>query len=155
MHGKEIREICGEHYHTSSLFYDVCSADTLPREEIHSPFFIIANTDYSFGNGKHWVLIFLQDLNTSPIWFDPLGQSPEKYKPEFLLYLSNYFKAYRRNTRTYQASDSNRCGEFCLYMADMLSVGHSFQTAVQTLHPRKLWQNDICVVQYVYGHMIS
>ena len=66
MNGVELETICKLHNHTAPIFQGVYSADTLPLSVNIRPSFFLVNTDYSYENGKHWVLLFRAQLGCLP-----------------------------------------------------------------------------------------
>ena len=73
--------------------------------------FVIANTDTSYGPGKHWVTFFF--TNPGPYeFFDFLGKTPEYYNVGFETILQTF---YLMNCNRLQSFVSDTCGLYCLY----------------------------------------
>ena len=151
----ELNKICAKHKHTSPLFVSVCAVDELSKLDIEKkPCFLLANTDYSDQAGSHWVLIFIRQEPKPTIWFDSLGKKPIEYNEIFEIFLKQCGGAYFVNSKKYQDSSSVMCGQFCLYVSDLLSMGENFSSILKSFNGEDLKDNDRLVSYYLNNHMM-
>lgn len=86
--------------------------DQLPRRVARGSGVVI-NTDNASGLGQHWVAFHLAE-DGSGHYFDPLGETvPDNEIADFVLRHSGLDTV--MNNVAYQANDSERCGEFCVF----------------------------------------
>ena len=146
--------IAGNHFHTRKYFGGVFAADLLPPVNINELFFYILNTDFLRGNGKHWVMVNSFSKNGLLEWFDPLGKLPHDYNRELYNYVTNFGKRpYVANSRGVQSPLSDKCGYFCLMMADLRIQGYSLESALSMFDELNLLDNDTIVQKFINEHM--
>ena len=95
---------------TNSFNYiGILPKDHIPLSLSHYPYCFIANTDYSYSTGKHWVVFYYHskyDLE----FFDSLGKSPSHYH----FYIDPNVQCTYLHAPL-QSFNSKLCGLFCLY----------------------------------------
>ena len=156
MNEVELNKICSVHKHTKYQFLGVYAVDELIKLEIDKkPSFLLANTDYSDEEGSHWVLIYINSFPTPPIWFDSIGKKPIEYNIIFDNFLKRNGALYLVNTKRYQHTTSISCGQFCLYVADLLCVGENFSSILKRFDSKNLIKNDKLVDYYFNHHMMD
>jgi hypothetical protein len=111
MQGSEFYEYINLFPEFKKHFKGVFSIDTLPKSLGYRKF-LICNTDFQSGDGKHWLCFFQTEKNAIEV-FDSLGIDNNnkhllsiycKFKPQL------YF-----NTTPFQDNNSSSCGLFVLY----------------------------------------
>ena len=105
--------------------------------DIRPPSMYIVNTDYKFGPGLHWVLVYYKSDHT--IFFDSLGLSTSLYSLPFLVERKGLPVV--RNTQSIQPLNlsSFYCGHHVVVHALLLARGKSLTQA------RKYFtQNQLC-----------
>ena len=96
-------------------------------------------------------MIFLREDDLYPIWFDSLGKTPSEYNLTFERFLFKHGEKYVRNSFKYQSATSDKCGQFCLYIADLLCRGISFPITLKIFNKSELSENDD-IVNYFFEH---
>lgn len=151
----DLRYIALRHFHTRDTFGGVFSADTLPTLLADSPIFYIVNTDKSNGIGLHWILISIPNSIAEIEWFDSLGKTPDYYHNNFLKFVTrNYKSSYLTNSYCVQSSNSDKCGYFCMYVADKRCMSNTYANIMKTFNVDNLSENDTLTVNYVHNHMM-
>lgn len=154
MNAREITYIASTHLHTRPFFGGVYSSDTIPSFHKSFPIFYIVNTDVHTGPGKHWVMIFVQAINTNIEWFDPLGKFPSEYNDYLHKFVSKNNNAeFIMNSFAVQSELSDKCGQFCLTMSDLRVQGISYEHSLSLFHRINIVRNDDIVSLYVNEHM--
>jgi hypothetical protein len=154
MDNLQLERICVLHNHTRPYFGGVYSADTLPTAIDKYPTFYFCNTDLHNEKGTHWVLIYLSSDVGIPIYYDSLGKSPEEQNVLIRDFLIVNGPRYIINTTRHQNHNTNTCGMFCLFVADMLCKGLVFSEVINLFDPTHLVYNEIIVRGYVIDHMM-
>lgn len=153
MKGEEIILIAANHSHTKPYFGGVYSCDTIPQPSSSTQFFIV-NTDLLSGKGKHWVMVFINSHSKLYEWFDPLGNPPSHYNSFLQNFMTkNGNNSFLSNTFPVQSRDSDKCGYFCLVMADLRVQGVSFEDSLSYFYSDDIDRNDPIVTLYVDEHM--
>lgn len=145
--------VCLQHIPTNKSFGGVFACDKLPKIQ-KQPIFFIVNADRSHQEGSHWMLIYILSSNIQ-IWYDPLGESLNKYDILLQNYMISNFPNYRSTPNPTQHPHSRQCGQFCLHMADMLCHGYKFEQVLSTLTFNPSHFNETLVREYVTQHMIG
>lgn len=154
MNGEEIFLIASRHVHTKPYFGGVYSADTIPSPAPSLSQFYIVNTDFISGEGKHWVMIFMPSYSKHYEWFDPLGKLPSNYNQFLHMFITkNENQSFLMNSFPVQDKDSDKCGMFCLTVADLRSQNLSFENALSMFYSKDIYRNDIIVQEYLDNHM--
>ena len=91
----------------------VFAADEIQLLTLQPSTGIIVNTDPVNKPGKHWVAFFLNQNKTLEC-FDSYGQSPSTYSV-FLRKFIQKFQSTIINHKRAQSSDTNVCGQYCLF----------------------------------------
>lgn len=152
----EIRLMCISHTHTRPYFGGVFAVDNLPEMPSRTPIFYIVNTDLSTGVGKHWVLITVINMHSCIEWFDSLNNKPQFYHENLLRFVTrNYRYSYIANSIQIQSNQSNKCGEFCMFVADMRCMGCKYVEIMQTFNADVLSENDVIVMNHLQRHILS
>ena len=155
MNENQLNWLCRRHIHTAPYFIKVCAVDTLPSIILKKTCFLICNADKSTEIGSHWLLIFLREGNIYPIWFDSLEKNPSEYNLTFEEFLFNHGAKYIRNSFKYQSPTSDKCGQFCLYIADLLCRDISFPMSLNIFNKSDLSKNDNIVNYFFEHHFLS
>lgn len=155
MDENQLKWLCIQHIHTAPYFNTICAVDTLPNNILEKPCFLICNSDMSYQVGSHWLLIMLQEGDMYPIWFDSLGKTPSEYNLTFEEFLFNHGAKYIRNSFKYQSPTSDKCGQFCLYIADLLCRDISFPMSLNIFNKSDLSKNDNIVNYFFEHHFLS
>lgn len=137
--------ICGDH------FEGVFAVDQLPIVLTKLPRVLIANTDLSSGQGKHWIAIYVSSERIGE-YFDPLGQKPGEKFEEFLLRNS---RAYVYNDKRIQNLGSRTCGEHSVLFCILRCLGVSYTSIVSLYSQDLLERNDIWAIDKVKQLMKS
>lgn len=155
MNGEEIYRIALRHYHTMNYFGGVYASDTIPKLHSSFPIFYIVNTDLMGGEGKHWILLFITSKSSVKEWIDPLAHPPSYYNNFLNDYMtSGAKKPYLANINPLQSNLSEKCGYFCLTIADLRCSGYSLDRILRLFYKSNLSKNDDLVTEYVSKHMI-
>jgi hypothetical protein len=109
----------------------------------------------SYESGSHWVLIFLQDQKQPPFFFDSLAKKPEEYNLLLQIFLIRHGPNYYMFTSRVQDYYTSSCGFFCLFVADLCSMGRSVYDISDRFKPSRLSYNETLVHEYVNGHMLA
>ena len=150
----QIASICRSHYHTRDYYAGCYCIDTLPTHNIHYPSFYICNSTNSQSGGEHWLLLSFPSKNSKSEFFDSLGQPLSSYDSIFEKVLTeNGNGDYTINTQRFQKEGSDKCGYFCLWLADMRSMNIPYIKCLSLLDSEALSQNDAYVTSYVMQHM--
>ena len=156
MNGEDIFLIASTHAHTKPYFGGVYSADTIPSPSPNFSQFYIVNTDFMSGEGKHWVMIFMPANCLHYEWFDPLGKLPSNYNQFLHSFMTkNEKQSFIMNAFPVQSKESDKCGMFCLTLADLRSQNLSFENSLAMFFSKDIQKNDSIVQQYVNKHMKS
>ena len=87
--------------------------------------FVIINLGNEKNGGTHWVLLF-RKKNTY-FYFDSFGTGIGR---DILKHIRNMDGSLEYNTEDAQDINSNRCGFYCMYVADNLLQGRKFSGVV-------------------------
>ena len=118
---------------TVKYFNGVLSYDELPTQ-FAKPGLYIVNTDVSYGPGKHWVCLYIDNKIE---YFDSLGREPD----QLLYFIQNQNMEYSFNTRQIQNSFSDVCGDYCMLYCYFRARGHSLSWFIN-LFGNDLQDND-------------
>ena len=100
---------------TKNYFNGVYPIDMLKFIE-EKPKLIICNTDPSYKDGKHWILMYFNELDEVD-FFDSLGKKPSYYGDEFLNFMTKFASVCFFTPFRIQPVNSNLCGQYCCYFA--------------------------------------
>lgn len=150
----QLSDTLSRHYCTAPFFGDVTSANEIPLRISSYPAFFIVNSDESWKDGTHWMLLAFPGPASPAIYFDPLGKEPSHYSS----YIANYLKIkshpfYYMNRAQYQPTGAASCGQFCVYVADRLCRGDTYGGALSTFDTKNLSKNNKMVLKYYNDHM--
>ena len=122
----------------------VFAADEIPRRFQSLPYGFIVNTDPQQLPGKHWIACY---VNSNKILetFDSYGLSPGTLSP-FIDHFMDTFERTLVSTKRLQSSDTNVCGQYCLFYLMCRCRGYSMKD-ITDLFSDNLKLND----QYVYN----
>ena len=121
---------------TSKYFKGVLAYDQLSVSGQNEGLYVV-NTDDSFGDGKHWVCVFLSDINE---YFDSLGKPPTEVKP----FLENMHKPYVYSTQRLQSETSDVCGDYCILYAYFRCRGYKLDYFMNQFSVDPIY-NDVLV----------
>lgn len=117
---------------TEPYFEGVFASDQL-EDIVLRPKLIIANTEPSTMKGEHWIAFFTNGETVDV--FDSLGKKLSSY--QFGSDLSDFTKKFAKNVNIVstrlQPSNSNICGNLCLYFAYWRCLGESLESIVATI----------------------
>jgi len=84
--------------------------------------FTILNVNGNENDIGHWVLIYKNN------YLDPFGLYPSD---DIAKKLFNKFGGFHLNTFKIQYKNSENCGNYCLYFADLIKKGHSVNEIIE------------------------
>lgn len=152
----QINLICRTHSHTSGVYRGCFSPNTLPLRIFKYPSFLICNNRNSSESGEHWMLLLFPSPHSQSEFFDSLGRDATFYAPEIeRVLLANGNGSYKMNSVAYQEAESQTCGYYCLWLADMRCQNKTFETSLSLLSPDNPRRNESYVTSYVMQHMRS
>ena len=96
---------------------------------------IIFNTDPHTLPGKHWVSVFIDNVNKTVEYFDSLGKTPNKNIASFLKLFKEY--DFTINKKIHQKGGSN-CGVYSCYFIIQRLNGKTFDEINKKLIPDKI-----------------
>lgn len=141
MDEEQIRLILLSNSVTRPYFGGIVSHDELHLLKPKSKEFYIVNTDYSTGEGIHWVVLFFDEHGE---FFDSLGKLPINYSSNFRNCLISNRSMYMFCTERLQSVMSSVCGQFCIYFAYYRCKDFSFVDIISSFSSN-LNQNDMKV----------
>ena len=121
MNTKQLWNALMTNKNTTSYFDGVFSSDML-EDIVMKPKLIICNTDPSYRKGEHWVLFYFD--NEIVEFYDSSGMSILKYK-NFIKFGKRYALKYKESTCRTQPSNTDICGEMCLFYAYYRCKGYN------------------------------
>ena len=130
MNTTQIQHILEQNENTRKNFTGVYSRNMLRNIE-HSPRLVVCNTDPSYKPGKHWILFYFHDNIVD--FYDPLGRKPEEYGIEFIEFMKEYASNYKICFDRTQPLNSNLCGHYCIWYANMCTQQYSMSYIVNNL----------------------
>ena len=137
MNTQDIVAVINKDKAAKKLFCGVYATDTLPIPTEKDHFFIV-NTQASHQPGEHWQLVFKR--GSICYFFCSLGRKP---KGAVLKYLKYWPKFVVSNGRPQYSGIA--CGGFCIFVALMMSRGHSLKTLDNFF---KILKNDSVFIRY-------
>ena len=81
------------------------------------PRLIVMNTDPSWKNGQHWMVIFFPARRHVVEVFDSLGSEERNYPAEIMRFLWRFASVVKLSRKRVQPADTGLCGLYCLYFA--------------------------------------
>jgi hypothetical protein len=117
---------------TRKYFNGVYAYDTLMLVK-NKPNLIICNTQPSYKEGEHWVLLFFNNYNNTADFFDPLGNNIHYYGNNFVKFVKKFAKYYNSNNLRVQPVKSSLCGIYCLYYAYLRCKGYNMKFILKTI----------------------
>ncbi len=127
----------------SKIFYKVVSSDMMPRH-VNVPCALVANTDVSSGEGKHWVAFYI-DKDRCGLYFDSYG-NPHNV-PTFKTFLKRNCNDWRHNKQLLQGPITSTCGQYCIYFPVHVSRGYSLTDIQKAFEGYE--DNDQAVTDFV------
>ena len=109
---------------------------------VDKPRTFIVNTDPNNLPGKHWIVVFVDDV------CEHFNSSSRKPSKSFSNYMMVKGPNYMFNTNRVQALGSNTCGLYCLFFAYFRCRGYSFQSVIN-MFSDNLLLNEL-VVKHFY-----
>ena len=104
----------------------------LPNREV----FFICNTDKSYNEGKHWVVIYFPKYGDKIEYFDSLGRKPDNL---FVNFMTVSKRVILYNSMRLQSSISEACAYYCLYFVYFRCRGISFLNIMDSFS----WRLDV------------
>ena len=113
MDNTTINHVLKKHPLTKKYFKGVYSRNTLPKfenDKRRRKMFLVVNTDPSYKDGSHWIVLMLNTHGKKNIYFDSYGLPPQYY----------VFKKFLENNYTYSKKQvqhplSTACGQWCIF----------------------------------------
>lgn len=96
---------------------------------------IIFNTDTHLQPGKHWLAVFIDNVNKKVDYFDSLGKLPNKNIASFLKHFKTY--EFTINKTEHQKGNEN-CGVYSCYFIIQRLNGLSFEEITQNIITDKM-----------------
>lgn len=81
------------------------------------PRLIVVNTDPSWKQGQHWLVIFFPSHSGNVELFDSLGSADRKYPAEIKRFLTKFATQIKLSRNRVQPPDTGLCGLYCLHFA--------------------------------------
>lgn len=131
MNSKQLFYALFTNHVTQPYFDGVYPADQL-EEIIMKPQLVIANASPSSSGGKHWLLFFFEGNTVD--FFDSTGRDLNTYGDEFVDFVRRYAETYNHFDAPVQPSNTDICGELCLYFAYMKCLGFDFETIIKSMN---------------------
>ena len=151
-----ITKIALMHRCTGQNFGSWYSANAIPPFCSKHPIFYIDNSEPSYSNGKHWLLITVLSRDRTAEFFDPLRKDPGSYHSDIQTYLESKCRPhYIFNNIRYEPPDSKLCGLYCLVVADLRCRGKSIDEIMKWFDQNDLTKNDTVIDDYFIGHMYN
>jgi hypothetical protein len=132
--------------HFKKHFKGIFSIDTLPKSLGYRKF-LICNTDFQNGNGKHWIFFGQTEKNIIEL-FDSLGIDEQKKK---LLYeYCKFDKEIIFNTTPFQDTNTSTCGLFVLYyfFERLFNLDLDFEELLNLIFDEDISKNEKTVVEF-------
>ena len=147
MDGNALRRLVDSNDVVKRNFGGILPADGLDNKTTSNSEqrFYIVNTDPSNLPGSHWVAF---GIGERVEFFDSLGRAPNYYYDNFERFLIERGPSYTYNKTRYQSSESESCGEFCLYYIALRTVDVSYETIVNSFR-ENVSLNDVLVHDFV------
>jgi len=131
---------------TKTFSYNfVVANDEISTVNKKPPFFIIQNTGNADTPGYHWVMWLKINHSTTLTYFDSFAKSPQFY--ELNLPFNTKTKI-QRNKYEIQHSESNLCGNYCLYVMYNILEKRKFEDIILDFSPSTLRNNDRIVSNF-------
>ncbi|MCP3681362.1 MAG: hypothetical protein GY861_01610 [bacterium] len=127
----------------SKIFYKVVSSNMMPRH-VNVPCALVANTDVSSGEGKHWVAFYI-DKDRSGIYFDSYGNPPQLQS--FKTFLKRNCRDWTHNKKLLQGPITSTCGQYCIYFLVHIARGYSMSDIQNAFEGYE--DNDQAVTDFV------
>ena len=121
-------------------FCGVFSIDHLPKEKLNHDCSFIVNTDYSNGQGKHWIAIFASKKGIIE-YFDPFGRRP--INKEIYDFIKVNSSDYIYNKKEIQHLSSIKCGLFCLFFVMTRSRGIPMKISINFFNEISYLNDDL------------
>lgn len=136
--------------HTRNHYVGVFPSDEEPKIDLNSlPIGFVWNTGDSSTRGEHWVCVWLATNNTA-YFFDSSGYAPQQEFVTFLKKVSTRQKAvFKEQVQDYLSSV---CGQYCLYVMIMKSIGKS-DKEIRKPFTKNYVKNDEFVQNWVRTHI--
>ncbi len=139
----QIQKILKSDPMVSKIFYKVVSSDMMPRH-VNVPCALVANTDVSSGEGKHWVAFYI-DKDRSGVYFDSYGKPP--CLQAFKTFLKRNCTDWTHNKQLLQGPITSTCGQYCIYFLVHVSRGYSMSEIQRAFEGYE--DNDEAVTDFV------
>lgn len=121
----------------------VYASDRIPNEPVSPPYGFIVNTHPYHLPGEHWLAFFVDKHGTLES-FDSYGNIPSAYSERFDRLMAKFTRL-EINRKRLQSSNSNVCGQYCLFYLMCRSRGYSMAD-ILTMFNHTWEDND----QFVY-----
>jgi hypothetical protein len=96
----------------------VVSKDHLYDMEPDKGGYIVNMEDSDAGSGSHWVAIWFDNYNTTPLYFDSFGIDPPMAIIDFM---KKWHSKCIFSTKEIQNVNSGFCGQYCLYFLHQMA----------------------------------
>ena len=131
-------------YFEGVFAYDQFLSDTSRKKDKRNLIFVV-NTDPSWKNGTHWLLVFVK--GNKVFFVDSLGFPPSHYGLEKKLQSFGRQIIHIDNINL-QCQFSTACGAYCIYFSYHLSRGKSFEHILKMFRRFSPDYNDMLVVEF-------
>lgn len=145
MNAYEINNILKQDRVVSPYLLGVFPCDKLPKNPT-IPCALIANTDSSEGEGKHWIGIYVNHDGVV-MYFDSYGFPPGQQ--EFLDFIASIANHYVSNNIQLQSQLSSACGQFSIFFLAMACRGCTIPEIQRYFQRNDLTINDQRVTNFV------
>ena len=151
MDGGQLKTVLTSDPTVRPYFRGIYARDTLYQADLYVDYHdtrnaIIVNTDFSSGNGKHWLLIIKGEGRTTLV--DSWAIPKENYPPEILKFLGDDFETIGRKL---QGNHANTCGFYIIYFAHFMCKGESLQAVLKKFDSNSAY-NDYLVLGFYRSH---
>ena len=133
---------------TAKFFSGVYTSDQLMSAK--KPKLVIANTDFSWEKGSHWILFYINSNdNDKVICFDSTGNDVYDYNIFVKNFITTHGNKYEILKHNIQPENTSLCGYYCLYVAYFLCVGYKL-SEIKYVPSNKIIDivNKIFVINY-------
>jgi len=103
------------------IFLGTFPAHGFPKTIKKYPAAFICNTQQKCHNGKHWIAVFIKQ-DRGGIFFDSFGREPKRLHSCWTKLMNTHTQRWTYNKKKVQHTDSDLCGEHCLYFLNHMNT---------------------------------
>jgi len=150
MYASQLLRLSNTDRFVKSTLKGVFANNTLPKisHQLQPKAFIV-NSASSHSAGDHWLLIFVKPTEKQVIFFDSFGKSPKCYSSTLHKWIMSWGYNVCLNIKTLQASHSNYCGLFVLFVLYYLSRNVPLNVILKKFSSNQT-RNDVLVNRFAW-----